>query len=158
MPSGGARKRSGPPPSPGSGRSEMRKLAFTALPAEGYTGEVPDYPGPAIGSSLSWWAWAWSTPQAALWATPQWSWVIPQVADWCRIKAMLEDPEAPASLWAALRQREGDILLSNDALNRAGYKIATDEVAAKRAETEAPARLPNARERARRLEAVGDDR
>lgn len=152
MTSGGARSRSGPAPDPNSGASDRRGLTFTQLPTDGYDGPVPDYPAPIVGSAFKWWEWAWSTPQAALWATPQWSWVVPAVADWCRIKALLEAPDAPASLWAALRQREGDILLSNDALLRAGYRVAVNELSEKRSESAEPKRT-SARDR---LRAVGD--
>lgn len=152
MTSGGARPRSGPAPDPRSGASDRKGLTFKQLPSEGYSGDVPDFPGPISDSAFKWWEWAWTTPQAALWATPQWSWVIPAVADWCRIKSMLEASDAPASLWASLRQREGDILLSNDALLRAGYTVAVDELGLKRDSAE-PQHRKSSRER---LRAVGD--
>ena len=133
MTSGGARNTSGPAPTPGSGRSDTRALKFKSLPSEGYDGEVPDFPQPVVfGNELTYWNWAWRRPQAALWATPQWSSVILAVADWCSLKAQAEDPEAPIGVRAAIRQREGDILLLNDALQRAGYQIASDELAQRR--------------------------
>lgn len=144
MPSGG-HARSGPAPVPGSGASERKGLKFQTLPSEGYQGPIPDFPQPVIfGSELKYWQWAWRTPQAALWATPQWSWVIPAVADWCTLKAQAEDPEAPVSVRTAIRQREDDILLTSVALARAGYRIAVDEVAERRMQATKPS---GARER-----------
>lgn len=153
MPSGG-HSRSGPAPSPTSGASDRKGLTFNNLPAEGYAGEIPAFPGPTPAARVAeWWSWVWRTPQAALWATPQWSWVIPAVADWCLLKAKAETSEVPAALMTAIRQREGDILLSHDALLRAGYKIAVDELAAKRDDEPRP---ESAKDRAKRLRAVGD--
>lgn len=157
MTSGGARTRSGPAPSPNSGRSEARGLTFKDLPAEGYQGEIPEFPQPVVfGAERKYWEWAWRTPQAALWATSQWAWVLPAVADWCSLKAQAEDPEAPVSVRAAIRQREGDILLSHDALLRAGYRIVTDQLAERRELSAAPKRAGD--DFRARLKAVGDDR
>lgn len=182
MPSGG-HARSGPAPDPRSSTSDRRGLKFNALPAEGYRGEVPAFPLPRQSRyyfefedkrrirvfdevetaafrerELGYWQWAWRTPQAALWATDQWSWVIPAVADWCRLKAQSGDPEAPTAIWTAIRQREGDILLSNDALLRAGYHVVADEVGEKRSESSDVGDAPmSARERAKLLRAVGDE-
>lgn len=135
MPRGGARTGSGPAPTPGSARSDARGLTFNQLPAEGYDGEIPDFVGPPPSAREQlWWEWAWRTPQAALWATAQWSWVVPAVADWCRLKVQAEGAEVPGTVWTTLRQRESDILLNNEALVKAGYVVATDELAAKRTE------------------------
>jgi len=159
----GGHARSGPPPVPGSGASERKGLRFKSLPAEGYTGEAPEFPLPKQkrydvffedkkrvkeydpdatqefrDREIGHWAWAWRTPQAALWATAQWSWVIPAVADWCRLKALSADEDAQVGLWAQIRSREADILLTNDSLNRAGYTVAADDVAAKRDDAAAP--------------------
>lgn len=173
----GGHARSGPAPTPGSGRSDARGLSFKSLPAEGYQGEIPTFPLPRQPRyyvyyedkrrvqefdedatqrfrdlELSHWEWAWRTPQAALWITSQWSWVIPAVTDWCRLKAMSADSECPTAIWTAIRQREGDILLSNDSLNRAGYQVVSDEVAQKR---EQPTKRSGSRAR---LKVAGDGR
>ncbi len=157
MPSGG-HSRSGPAPDPRSGASDRKGLKFKSLPAKGYDGPIPEFPADLpLPGAVSWWRWAWRTPQAALWATDQWSWVVPMVADWCTLKAKFDEPAAPVSLIQAIRQREGDILLSNDALLRAGYTVAVDELGGKRDEkAEEPHRPLTARERARNLRAVGD--
>ncbi|WP_062077702.1 hypothetical protein [Demequina globuliformis] len=135
MPSGGARNRSGPPADPRSGRSDARGLSFSPLPAEGYGGDVPEFPAPnPTARERHWWAWAWTTPQAAAWITPQESWRIPHVAEWCRVKSMLEDPDAKAALWAAKFRLDDKCMFSNAGLVEAGYRIVADEVAAKRTE------------------------
>lgn len=129
----GGHARSGPAPDPRSGASDRKGLKFSALPAEGYSGDVPEFPTPVVfGSELKWWKWAWTTPQAALWATPQWSWVIPAVADWCRLKAQSESVDAPVAVWSAIARREADILLTNDSLLRAGYRVAANELGERR--------------------------
>lgn len=177
----GGHSRSGPAPTPGSGRSDSRGLSFKNLPAEGYTGDIPDFPLPKMRRT-SWefedgkrykvfdedatasfretelfhWNWAWRTPQAALWATDQWSWVLPAVADWCRLKALVAEDDAPVGLWAQIRGREGDVLLTSDSLARAGYQVVADEVADKRAT--APKKRSGGGDAFRsRLKAVGDE-
>jgi len=154
----GGHARSGPAPSPGSGRSDARGLKSKSLPAEGYDGEIPEFPRPIVhGSELAYWNAAWRTPQAALWATPQWSYVIPDVALYCSLMAWTETGDYPVGILANARSLKGDILLTNDALLRAGFQVATDELAARR--DEKPADRPlSARDRAKRLRAVGDDK
>ena len=46
MGSGGRRNRSGPQKQENSGRSDRAGFSLTALPAEGYDGEVPAFPLP----------------------------------------------------------------------------------------------------------------
>jgi hypothetical protein len=134
MPSGG-HSRSGPPPTPGSGRSDALGRKFSDLPAEGYDGEAPEFPRPVVfGSELAHWDRAWRTPQAALWATPQWSWVVPAVAHYCSLMAQSELAECPIGVHAQIRSREADILLTNDSLNRAGYRVVANQVSEKRDE------------------------
>lgn len=153
----GGHARSGPAPQPGSGRSDSRGLNFKKLPAEGYRGEVPEFPRPVLfGTELSHWNAVWRTPQAALWATPQWSWIIPAVAHYCSLMAQSEQPDCPVGVHAQIRGREGDILLTSDALIRAGFQVVTDEIEAKRSDSVAAPKPESARERAKRLRAVGN--
>ena len=71
MARGGARNRAGPQANPDSGRSDRRGYSLTALPAEGYAGEIPDFPLPdASERELEVWAEAWRTPQACAWSMP----------------------------------------------------------------------------------------
>jgi hypothetical protein len=122
MASGGARNRSGPQVDPNSGRSDRRGYSLTALPSEGYRGEVPAFslqpivlfteyfedkvkvktPDEAGTESFreresEVWAEAWRTPQACAWSMESWRW--PVVAEYCRLKAIVEfDPSASAAL------------------------------------------------------------
>lgn len=156
--SGGARPRSGTAPDPNSARSDRKGLKFHTLPSEGYDGEIPKFPRPVLfGSEVTYWNAVWRTPQAALWATPQWSWIIPAVAHYCSLMAQSEFVDCPVGVHAQIRGREGEILLTNDALIRAGYIIAADEVAERRDDkADAQDRPASARERAKRLRAVSD--
>ena len=154
----GGHARSGPAPSPGSGRSDARGLTFKTLPAEGYQGEIPEYPQPLVfGNEMHYWNKAWRMPQAALWSTPQWSWIEMTVADWCSAKSQAENPEAPIAVRSTIKSLEAKMLLDGVELARSGYVISTDELADKRADKPADRPL-SARDRAKRLRAVGDDK
>ncbi len=175
MPKGGARNRSGPRPDEDSGRSESRKLSFTALPGEGYDGEPPKFPLQPIVLFLEYfegsgkdrtkvkerdesrtesfrdresavWAEAWRTPQAAAWAVQPWRW--PVVAEYCRLKAVVEfDPGANAALVAQLHRYRDQIGLTPAGLKENGWKIATDEVAQKRDDKDTPTADEDPRDR-----------
>jgi hypothetical protein len=140
MSRGGARNRSGPPADPNSGRSDRRGLSLTALPAEGYQGEIPDFPLPqASAREVEVWEQAWRTPQACAWAMPSEAWRQGTVALWVRTKVRCEDPEAGAALLGQLHRFADQIGLTTAGLSEMGWKVATDEVAAKAAATAAPA-------------------
>jgi hypothetical protein len=132
MPSGG-HARSGPTPDPRSGRSERRGIQFNALPAEGYGGEAPDFPLPdCTYNEKSLWLWAWKQPQAAVWAREPWRW--PNVALWVRTFVRCSSEEAKAADINSLHRLADDIGMTTAGLRLNGWKIAADEVAAKRAE------------------------
>lgn len=135
MTRGGARNRSGPAPDPNSGRSDRRGLSLTALPNEGYRGEVPAWPLGSIaddelGASdreRDVWAEAWATPQAAAWAVESWRWPI--VAEYCRLKAVVESsPAASAALVAQLHRYRDQIGLTPAGLKENGWQIATAQI------------------------------
>lgn len=158
MPSGGARNRSGPQPDPLSGRSDRRGFTLTALPSEGFRGEVPDFPLQPIvlfteyfvdrvkvkecdeGGTESFrdreadvWAEAWTTPQACAWSMESWRWPI--VGEYCRLKTIVEfDPSASAALVGQLHRYRDQLGLTPAGLKDNGWAIAPDEVAAKRTE------------------------
>lgn len=171
MPSGGARNRSGPQPDPNSLKSAKRGISLTALPAEGYDDEVPEFPlPPAVvfdiwtddegrhkivdskatqarqERELELWAWAWRTPQAAAWSIEAWRWQT--VAMWVRTSAICESGESTAADKNSLHRFADQIGMTPAGLRENGWKIATDQVATKRAEKTptAPAR-PLARDR-----------
>ena len=152
MARGGARNRSGPPLDPGSGRSERRGVVLTALPFEGYSGEVPLFPLPGASDRESaLWAWAWSTPQAAAWSVQAWRWNT--VAQWVRWSVKAEDAEASAAVVAAVIRLADQIGLTPAGLKENGWAIAVDEVAAKAAEKADAEPKPTPQ---RRMRAVGD--
>lgn len=171
MASGGARNRSGPQPDPTSLKSAKRGISLTALPAEGYDDERPAFPLPRVpvydiwfegkerhkeldleatehryDRELELWAWAWRTPQAAAWSMESWRWQ--SVALWVRTSAICESGDATAADKNSLHRFADQIGLTPAGLRENGWKIAADQVAAKRAEKTptAPAR-PLARDR-----------
>jgi len=140
MSRGGRRNRSGPQADEKSGRSDARGYSLTALPAEGYAGDVPDFPLPQPSDrELEVWAQAWRTPQACAWAMPSESWRVNTVAMWVRVKVRCEDPEAGAALLGQLHRFADQIGMTTAGLAEMGWKVAVDETATKRNE---PAAAP----------------
>jgi hypothetical protein len=145
MPSGGARVRSGPPPDPNSLKSARLGLTFTALPAEGYDGEAPEFPLPDVTfNERSLWLWAWKQPQAAAWAKEAWRW--PNVALWVRTFVKCAAEDAKAAEVNSLHRLADEIGMTTAGLKLNGWKIAADQLGEKRAEKAAPAG-PTARDR-----------
>lgn len=153
MARGGARNRSGPTADPSSGRSEARGYTLTALPAEGYDGLVPDFPLPLANErELEVWADAWSTPQACAWSLPSEAWRVRSVAMWVRLSVRCEDPEIPASVLGQLHRFADQIGMTTAGLAEMGWRVAVDEVGAKRSDPKpAPESAPTP---ARRMRAV----
>lgn len=134
MTSGGARNRNRQP-NEDSGRSDRRGYSLTALPAEGYTGPVPEFPLlDASAREIDVWSAAWSTPQACAWSMPSESWRIRTVAMWVRLAVRCEDPEAGAALYAQLHRFADQVGMTTAGLAEMGWKVAVDETATKRAE------------------------
>lgn len=141
MAQGGARNRSGPKPDEKSSRSDARGYSLTALPAEGYAGEAPNFPLPSPSDrELEVWNHAWSTPQACAWSMPSEAWRANTVAMWVRVKVRCEDPEAPAALLGQLHHFADQIGMTTAGLAEMGWKVAVDETAVKRDEKPAPKR------------------
>ena len=135
MSRGGARNRSGPAADPNSGRSDRRGFTLTALPSEGYRGEVPDFPLPQVSErELEVWAQAWRTPQACAWSMPSESWRQRTVALWVRTLVRCEDPAAPAALLSQLHRFADQIGMTTAGLAEMGWRVAVDETATKRDE------------------------
>ena len=176
MPRGGARNRSGPQADPSSGRSDRRGLSFTALPAHGFDGPVPECPlPPGIVWPTYWegsgkdrvqvreddtectaqvaereaelWSWAWRTPQAWAWAQPSESWRHPPIARWVGTNVLCEPSEAPAADKGSLHRFADQIGLTPAGLKENGWAIAKDELAAKAAERAEPQPRKSARDR-----------
>lgn len=124
MASGGARNRSGPQADEASARSDLRGYALTALPGEGYQGDVPPWPLPEpTERELEVWAWAWTTPQACAWSLPSEAWRIPTVALWVRTRVRCESPDVGASLLATLHRFADQIGMTTAGLAEMGWKI-----------------------------------
>lgn len=143
MTRGGARNRSGPPKQEGSARSDAAGYVLTALPAEGYKGDVPDFPLPEPSDrETELWAEAWRTPQACAWSLPSEAWRQRTVAMWVRMSVRCEQPDAPASLLGQLHRFADQIGMTTAGLAEMGWKVAVDQTAQKRAEkaTEVPKR------------------
>jgi hypothetical protein len=146
MARGGARNRSGPPPDENSLESARKGVVFTALPAEGYCGEVPEYPLPEVsGRESEVWEQAWRTPQAAAWSVQPWR--LRTVALWVRWSVRMEDPEASAALGNVVVRFADQIGMTPAGLKENGWKIAEDETAKKRTEKPAPQKSAKSRMR-----------
>ena len=174
MASGGARNRSGPQADPESGRSERRGIKLTALPSDGYDGEVPEWPLPrrqiwftyrvdketvrerdrggeetVAEREAELWEWAWRTPQACAWSLPSESWRLHSIAMWVRTFVLCESSDATAADKGSLHRFADQIGLTPAGLKENGWAIATDEVGEKRSEVK-----PAAPKRERRLRDV----
>lgn len=146
---GGPRNRSGPKPTEDSNRSERQGFKLTALPSQGFTGEVPDFPLPRPAKrELVLWAQAWRTPQACAWSMPSESWRTHTVALWVRVSYRCELKACSASLMGQLHRFADQVGMTTAGLAEMGWKVAVEEVAEKAPAPTAP--------RPRRLRAVGD--
>lgn len=179
MPRGGARNRSGPQPDPSSGRSERRGFSLTALPSEGFSGEVPEFPLPARVVWDEWfedgkkvresdegatkrvwerelelWAWAWSTPQACAWSMPSESWRLMAIAQWVRTSVLCESSEATAADKNSLHRFADQIGMTPAGLRENGWQIKADDLAEQAAS--APEQGQPKRERRLRVAADGE--
>lgn len=135
MAHGGARNRSGPAADPSSGRSETRGFTLTALPSEGYTGPIPEFPLPEpMDRELELWEQAWRTPQACAWSMPSEQWRWKTVAMWVRMSYRCEALDAPASLLGQLHRFADQIGMTTAGLAEMGWRVAVDELAEKAAE------------------------
>lgn len=158
MARGGARNRSGPQADPNSGRSDRRGFTLTALPSEGFKGDVPEFPLPQVtrfeivfeekarlklpdvaatelyrSRELDVWADVWTTPQACAWSMQSWRWTI--AAEYCRLKTIVEmDADASAALVGQLHRYRDQLGLTPAGLKDNGWAIAADEVGEKRDE------------------------
>ena len=157
MSSGGARNRSGPAANESSERSDRRGFKLTALPAEGFDGEVPAWPlePAADATERSYWERAWRTPQACAWSMPSEAWRIPTVARWVRLAVRCDALDAGAAHLAQLHRFADQIGMTTAGLAEMGWKVAVDELTERRDE-QAPTPQPVEDDEmtARRLRAI----
>lgn len=146
MPSGGARARSGPAPDPNALRRDRKDDAgWTVLPAEGRTGKAPVFP--LIDPSqreLDLWVELWKKPVALLWEKNQQELAV---AFHVRTMVEAERADAQANLRTLVRQQAGELLLTIPAMYSARVRIADDEVASKRTESQPGTTRVSARDR-----------
>lgn len=156
MARGGARVRSGPAKDPKSRTSERAKYVPTALPSEGFAGEVPDlteFQPDASARELSLWKMYWRTPQACMWSTSLTDQFA--VVDLVVARARAEEPKAAATLWNTVKALRDELGLTKEGLERRGWAIVVDEVGAKAAEKAEDEKKPAAKKTSRnRLKAV----
>ena len=96
------------------------------LPAAGFDGDVPGFPLPdASERELELWVLLWRTPQASAWAGQAWRWQ--EIGQFVRLSVRLEDPEAPAGLYAQYRGIRTELGLSPAGLRENGWQIAAAE-------------------------------
>lgn len=127
MASGGARNRSGPPMDPNSGRSERRGVKLTALPNEGYQGEVPEFPVPgASNRELAVWESLWRRPQACAWISQPWRWDA--IAELAMLQVRAEARDCPVNVYERIRQWRADLGLTPAGLLENGWAIATADI------------------------------
>ena len=95
------------------------------LPAAGFDGDVPGFPLPdASERELELWALLWRTPQASAWAGQAWRWQ--EIGQFVRLSARLEDPQAPAGLYAQYRGIRTELGLSPAGLLENGWQIVVE--------------------------------
>lgn len=119
----GGHARSGPQPTEGSRNSDRKGFSLSALPPEGYAGDVPDlltFLPDATQRHLDIWAQLWTTPQACAWSEQPYRWpVVADLVMWM-VRAQAED--ASAAMGTVVRQLRDDCGLSLDGKTQ-GWKI-----------------------------------
>lgn len=150
MASGGARARSGPAPDPNALRRDRKDdRAWVSLPAEGFSGDVPEFPlGDASPQEVELWADLWRKPQAVMWDRLGLKY---EVAAYVRAFLESVQPEASAGLKTAVLRMSAELGLSTVGMGQLRWKISSDELAEKR--EEAKPQRKSARDRLRALNA-----
>ena len=146
--SGGARSRSGPPPDPNALRRDRADDAgWVTLPADGFKGEVPEFPLPAISiydiywvdkervkefdgdatealheREVALWADLWRKPQAEMWSQLGLTY---EVAAYVRGYIESTSAESNAGLKTAVLRMAAEIGLSLPGMHGLRWKIAT---------------------------------
>lgn len=152
MPSGGTRTRSGPTPDPSALRRDRDEGEWITLPAQGRAGRTPVWPLSPTASRRESVVWRrlWRRPQAVMWERER---LEDQVAFYVRTFVEAEARDVQANRRTLLRQWADDLGLTNAGAARLRWRIAPDQVRAKRSERAVP--KPPARSSARsRLKVV----
>lgn len=175
MVSGGARARSGPAPDPNALRRDRKDdKAWIDLPADGYQGDVPDFPLPKAvhfatvfegaaktrvrdveATEIAWdaeqelWDELWRKPQAAMWRALGLKY---EVAAY--VRAFLESVEAEASagLKTAVLRMSAELGLSTVGMGQLRWSISVKPDVYEVQESSAPSRV-SSRDRLKALNA-----
>jgi hypothetical protein len=100
-----------------------------------------------VDRERSLWLWAWRTPQAAAWAAEPWRWQRRHVGPDLRASAR----RGAAADKNSLHRFADQIGMTPAGLKMNGWKIASDQLAEKRAEKAPAPSAPTARDRMRAL-------
>lgn len=123
------------------------------LPAEGRRGDPPAWPlSAATARERHWWAYLWALPQAVQWEKAG---QVVEVAIYARRLTEAEKRGATVALGTLVRQLADALGLTIPGMRTHRWKIAADEVAAKRVEVATPA-APRLSARDRFLVVDGD--
>lgn len=114
-----------------------RGRGVVTLPAEGRTGEPPDWPLSTAAELPEWKLWRelWATPQAVMWERLGWTRVVARY-----VRCALAAEELNKDAMSEARQLEDRLGLTPKAMRLLLWTVASDEVAEKRQETSAGAR------------------
>lgn len=118
----------GPAPSPFARRKNERP-DWVRIPADGYSGPVPEWPLPSAPDDAQRDAWLelWRSPQAAVWAVEGYARMV------ARYVVMLVESEVPgakSTLLGEVRQMEDRLGLSPMAMKRLQWEIGDGEASA----------------------------
>jgi hypothetical protein len=120
---------SGPAPNPNSRRQSGNQAhTWLDLPAEGYQGEIPEWPlGEATDSELSMWTRYWRKPQAAAWARIQ---LVDEVALYVRV--FLVGAAGDVKAMTEARQCGERLGLNPTAMLKNRWRVVSDEMTDRR--------------------------
>jgi len=158
MPSGGARSRSGPPPTRGAIRNGRNGDAgWIHLPAEGRDGPAPEWPlGKPVKFERETWEREWRRPQAVMWERLGWE---VQVAIYVRTLRQLTMPKASAATTTNLQRQMVSLGLTDDGMARNRWIIDSESATAPTTKRPRPgSSSAPARDRIRLLEGGADAR
>lgn len=151
MPRGG-HGRSGPAPDPTALRRERDAGEWTVLPAEGRSGDPPEWPLTVLSvREAELWARLWAMPQALMWE--RYGQVI-EVALYVRNLARVELSDSKVNLGTLVRQQSDSLGLTTPGLRANRWRI--EAGAEPEANRPAPSRRSSSRSRLK-VVASGDD-
>jgi hypothetical protein len=121
MAKGGARARSGPPPDPNALRRERDAGEWTILPAEGRSGDAPDWPlSRQTARERTLWCQLWARPQALMWE--RYGQHL-EVALYVRRLVEAEAPKSMVSLGTLVRQMADSLGLTTPGMRANRWRI-----------------------------------